>query len=382
MRLTFSLPSWFPGYFNEHHLEVSQSDLPCEQSLSDDDDGRNDGWAGSTAATAAIQVPSHPQTPGSQTTWPTRKMWWHPADLCQRFGIPVLPGAKLYGNLDDDDGDFVSAWWGRKIQSGQRGGAIAEGTLVPTGTAEVMRTHPIKKKICIITINIFLPRDISVEILSPLCAGAFLVRCSESRPDSFALSVKVPNQSIVHYLIISNQQGWKIKVTPRARKKTFNRKFWFFSAQPSQFPRFWRDDPSCHWFFFIDFFPGLLEILPNPRFLDSPPLGHVWTSSLSSPAGRGTPQPWISGAPSWQSSAAAASAANSGGFQRSGLCGSRSGRLSWSDVHVEEGLRIQRGLGLRVGEWAALGSVSDLAVGNLFECFISLKFPRWKKIRP
>ena len=63
-----------------------------------------------------------------------------------------------------------------------------------------------------ILLLLFFCRDISVEILSPLPTGAFLVRCSESRPDAYALSVKVPNQSIVHYLVISNQEGWKIKV--------------------------------------------------------------------------------------------------------------------------------------------------------------------------
>ena len=55
-------------------------------------------------------------------------------------------------------------------------------------------------------------REISVEILSPLPVGSFLVRCSESRIDSLALSVKVPNSTIVHYLITSGSHGWKIKV--------------------------------------------------------------------------------------------------------------------------------------------------------------------------
>ena len=55
-------------------------------------------------------------------------------------------------------------------------------------------------------------REISVEILSPLPVGSFLVRCSESRMDSLALSVKVPNSTIVHYLITSGSHGWKIKV--------------------------------------------------------------------------------------------------------------------------------------------------------------------------
>ena len=51
-----------------------------------------------------------------------------------------------------------------------------------------------------------------MEILSPLPVGSFLVRCSESRIDSLALSVKVPNSAIVHYLITSGGHGWKIKV--------------------------------------------------------------------------------------------------------------------------------------------------------------------------
>ena len=58
----------------------------------------------------------------------------------------------------------------------------------------------------------YLFRNLSVEILSPLPVGSFLLRVSESRPDAFALSLKLPNQSIVHYLVISNQEGWKIKV--------------------------------------------------------------------------------------------------------------------------------------------------------------------------
>jgi len=56
-----------------------------------------------------------------------------------------------------------------------------------------------------------LSREISMEILSPLPVGSFLVRCSESRIDSLALSVKVPNSAIVHYLITSGGHGWKIK---------------------------------------------------------------------------------------------------------------------------------------------------------------------------
>ena len=58
-------------------------------------------------------------------------------------------------------------------------------------------------------------REISMEILSPLPVGSFLVRCSESRVDSLALSVKVPNSTIVHYLITSGSHGWKIKVHHR-----------------------------------------------------------------------------------------------------------------------------------------------------------------------
>lgn len=54
-----------------------------------------------------------------------------------------------------------------------------------------------------------------MEILSPEPSGAFLVRCSESRPDAFALSLRVPNRTVVHYLVISNCHGWKIKVSIR-----------------------------------------------------------------------------------------------------------------------------------------------------------------------
>ncbi|TRY79786.1 hypothetical protein TCAL_17052 [Tigriopus californicus] len=43
-----------------------------------------------------------------------------------------------------------------------------------------------------------------------------LSRCSESRLDSFALSLKVPNGSVIHYLIISNQHGWRIKGSTKA----------------------------------------------------------------------------------------------------------------------------------------------------------------------
>eukprot|EP00095_Tigriopus_kingsejongensis_P009308 maker-scaffold320_size207635-snap-gene-0.9 protein:Tk09308 transcript:maker-scaffold320_size207635-snap-gene-0.9-mRNA-1 annotation:"hypothetical protein DAPPUDRAFT_309534" len=61
-----------------------------------------------------------------------------------------------------------------------------------------------------------LSRDISVEILSSEPVGSFLVRCSETRPDAFALSLRVPNGSVIHYLIISNQGGWRIKGSNKA----------------------------------------------------------------------------------------------------------------------------------------------------------------------
>lgn len=61
-----------------------------------------------------------------------------------------------------------------------------------------------------------LSREISMEILSSEPVGSFLVRCSESRLDSFALSLKVPNGSVIHYLIISNQNGWRIKGSAKA----------------------------------------------------------------------------------------------------------------------------------------------------------------------
>lgn len=56
-----------------------------------------------------------------------------------------------------------------------------------------------------------------------------MVRRSESRPDSFALSLKVPiiiSQSIVHYLIISSNSGgggikaWRIKVNTADRSNS------------------------------------------------------------------------------------------------------------------------------------------------------------------
>lgn len=46
-----------------------------------------------------------------------------------------------------------------------------------------------------------LSRDITSEILSERPEGSFVVRQSTSRPDCFALSVRVPNGSISHYLI-------------------------------------------------------------------------------------------------------------------------------------------------------------------------------------
>ena len=50
-------------------------------------------------------------------------------------------------------------------------------------------------------IFIFFCRDITSEILSERPEGSFVVRQSTSRPDCFALSVRVPSGSIAHYLI-------------------------------------------------------------------------------------------------------------------------------------------------------------------------------------
>jgi hypothetical protein len=98
---------------------------------------------------------------------------------------------------------------------------VKVGAVVPAGAVKVCILHVhvrCNKKNAFLSTKLFINglcftfREISVEILSPQPVGSFLVRCSESRLDSLALSVKVPNQSIVHYLIISNGQGWKIKV--------------------------------------------------------------------------------------------------------------------------------------------------------------------------
>lgn len=42
--------------------------------------------------------------------------------------------------------------------------------------------------------------------------GSFFVRDSESRPDTLALSIRVPNHCVLHYLILSDDNGWRIKV--------------------------------------------------------------------------------------------------------------------------------------------------------------------------
>ena len=52
-----------------------------------------------------------------------------------------------------------------------------------------------------IEIYFYFCRDITSEILSERPEGSFVVRQSTSRPDCFALSVRVPNGSIAHYLI-------------------------------------------------------------------------------------------------------------------------------------------------------------------------------------
>ena len=59
-------------------------------------------------------------------------------------------------------------------------------------------------------------RDITSEILSERPEGSFVVRQSTSRPDCFALSVRVPNGSIAHYLInavqCTEQSFYRIQV--------------------------------------------------------------------------------------------------------------------------------------------------------------------------
>ncbi|KAG1687166.1 Tensin-4 [Nymphon striatum] len=60
-----------------------------------------------------------------------------------------------------------------------------------------------------------IPREIALEILSKEPVGAFMVRESTTRPDCFALSLRVPIQfqptGISHYLILNTNKGYKIK---------------------------------------------------------------------------------------------------------------------------------------------------------------------------
>lgn len=63
-----------------------------------------------------------------------------------------------------------------------------------------------------------LSREIASEILSNQSVGAFMVRCSNSSNDSYALSVKIPRVScgtttvVAHYLILASlSQGYRLK---------------------------------------------------------------------------------------------------------------------------------------------------------------------------
>lgn len=59
-----------------------------------------------------------------------------------------------------------------------------------------------------------IPRDISLEVLDRQSPGAFIVRRSTTKPDCFALSLRVPPPApkVAHYLILRTIKGFKIKV--------------------------------------------------------------------------------------------------------------------------------------------------------------------------
>jgi len=66
-----------------------------------------------------------------------------------------------------------------------------------------------------------LSRDITSEILSERPEGSFVVRQSTSRPDCFALSVRVPSGSIAHYLINAVQSAEQSFYRIQGSKKMF-----------------------------------------------------------------------------------------------------------------------------------------------------------------
>merc|ERR1711976_87652 len=66
-----------------------------------------------------------------------------------------------------------------------------------------------------------LSRDITSEILSERPEGSFVVRQSTSRPDCFALSVRVPSGSIAHYLINAVQSPEQSFFRIQGSKKMF-----------------------------------------------------------------------------------------------------------------------------------------------------------------
>ena len=80
-----------------------------------------------------------------------------------------------------------------------------------------MRHHLFWNILC--SIDIEFCREIASEILSNQSVGAFMVRCSNSSNDSYALSVKIPRVScgtttvVAHYLILASlSQGYRLKV--------------------------------------------------------------------------------------------------------------------------------------------------------------------------
>ncbi|XP_022236216.1 tensin-4-like [Limulus polyphemus] len=60
-----------------------------------------------------------------------------------------------------------------------------------------------------------IPREIVLEVLTNEPVGSFMVRKSASKPDCYALSLRVPRtfqpSGIAHYLILKTIRGYKIK---------------------------------------------------------------------------------------------------------------------------------------------------------------------------
>ncbi|KAG8187113.1 hypothetical protein JTE90_004859 [Oedothorax gibbosus] len=60
-----------------------------------------------------------------------------------------------------------------------------------------------------------IPREIALEVLSEQPEGSFIVRSSTTKPNCYALSLRVPSSKnptgIAHYLILHTAKGYKIK---------------------------------------------------------------------------------------------------------------------------------------------------------------------------